>query len=99
MSDPPEDDPWASGRAATAEEVKAIFARHRTEGPALEHHDALPAFVRLPRFLLGLIAHCDRNCPAKSAEEHFGRLVQRRIEQLGLAQRLVERHAHDVRRL
>jgi hypothetical protein len=53
MSDPPEDDPWAAGRAATAEEVKEIFARHRTEGPALEHHDALPAFVRLPRFLLG----------------------------------------------
>jgi hypothetical protein len=53
MSDPPEEDPWAAGRAATAEEVKTIFARHRTEGPALEHHDALPAFVRLPRFLLG----------------------------------------------
>ena len=53
MSDPPEEDPWTAGRAATAEEVKAIFARHRAEGPALEHHDALPAFVRLPRFLLG----------------------------------------------
>jgi hypothetical protein len=53
MSDPSEEDPWAAGRAATTEEVKAIFSRHRTEGPALEHHDALPAFVRLPRFLLG----------------------------------------------
>jgi hypothetical protein len=52
MSDQPDEDPWATGRAATAEEVKAIFERHRTEGPALEHHDALPAFVRLPRFLL-----------------------------------------------
>lgn len=52
MNDPPDDDPWAAGRAATAEEVKAIFARHRSPGPAVEHHDALPAFVRLPRFLL-----------------------------------------------
>ena len=53
MSEQPEEDPWATGRAATAEEVKAIFARHRAEGPAGEHHDALPAFIRLPRFLLG----------------------------------------------
>ena len=51
MSD--EEDPWAAGRAATAAEVKDIFARHRAPGPAEEHHDALPAFVRLPRFLLG----------------------------------------------
>jgi hypothetical protein len=53
MSDQPEEDPWVTGRAATAEEVRAIFARHQTEGPALERYDALPAFVRLPRFLLG----------------------------------------------
>jgi hypothetical protein len=52
MTEPSEEDPWAAGRAATAAEVKEIFERHRAPGPAREHHDALPAFVRLPRFLL-----------------------------------------------
>jgi hypothetical protein len=53
VSTPPDEDPWAAGRASTAAEVKDIFTRHRAPGPATEHHDALPAFVRLPRFLLG----------------------------------------------
>lgn len=52
MGDPPEHDPWTAGRAATAAEVQEIFARRRSAGPTQEHHDALPAFVRLPRFLL-----------------------------------------------
>jgi hypothetical protein len=47
-----EEDPWRGGRKATAAEVKAIFERHPLTGPSQEHYEALPAFVRLPRFLL-----------------------------------------------
>jgi hypothetical protein len=51
-SDVREEDPWRGGREATAAEVKAIFDRHPLTGPSQEHYQALPAFVRLPRFLL-----------------------------------------------
>jgi hypothetical protein len=47
-----EEDPWRGGREATAADVKAIFERHPLTGPSEEHYQALPAFVRLPRFLL-----------------------------------------------
>ena len=68
MADPPpEEDPWSAGRAATAAEVKDIFTRHRSEGPADEHFDALPAFVRLPRFLLGKLPRGRRRAVVATA--------------------------------
>jgi hypothetical protein len=53
LADAGEKDPWRGGRESTAADVKAIFERHPLTGPSQEHYEALPAFVRLPRFLLG----------------------------------------------
>jgi hypothetical protein len=67
VTDSSEHDPWAAGRSATAADVKEIFARHRTAGPSEEHHDALPAFVRLPRFLLDKLPRRHRRAVVAAA--------------------------------
>jgi hypothetical protein len=54
VTETPPDDPWSSGRQATRDEVRAIFARHAVAhdatgaGGETERRSPLPSFITLP---------------------------------------------------